>query len=294
MGFFVSKFDAPRLYNYMDALAHEQEVKPIRGKAECKPLGKRRNTHVTIRKGADESVMCRLYHTDVITYHKDGRIEFRLEGWASQSTMVFIREVLGVGAVIRNSMVWVQSAIPNLATVGWYALHSNGVNEFRRNGQGDLEFQNHTTFTKHTINRAGANNVRKMFKPFKNYLSATMRVRDAGFSHQEFGDVFGWVMDGKMPDYPKPMDFRRDCLGGVDEFIGLALSDDTQDRYKATLILVRSMGHPYRENWVVNAPLMLRRLDDFILYAHREECFDEVDVPLGEIARDPYEKFFSY
>ena len=84
--------DVPRLLDYAEAVAHEASIKPIRNRSpEIKPIGDRRNQHKIIRKNPDGSIACRLYRTDVVTFHPDGRIEVRWGGYVTQTTRSFIR-----------------------------------------------------------------------------------------------------------------------------------------------------------------------------------------------------------
>lgn len=300
MGFFSKDFGSPILYNWMDATAHEQSVKPIRGRSpECKPIGKRTKTQATIRKLDNESIACRLYHTDVVTYHKDGTIEINLDGYATQSTIAFIEEILGVRACIRHNYAWINANLPGEDLGGWYALSAGWENNFKRNGQGDLEFQNSIRVLRHKINRVGANNVRKQFKAFKTYIVQTMRLRDDGFSAQEFGDIFGWVKPD-LPDYPTQFMHRRKFLNmsheSFKQFIALAQSTKVQDQYKASLWLVRSAGYTNGNGkWRTTEKDMLTVLDDLILYAHRDECFEVVldKESQNDIVRDSYGRFFD-
>lgn len=293
-----ARYELPTLYNWMDATLKERDTKPIRGRSpECKPLGKRRNTHVTIRKDADESIACRLYRTDVVTYHKDGRIEIRLDGWASQSTIAFIEEVLNVRGSIAHNHAWIGATREGCTQVGMYALHTHEVNTFRRNGHGDLEFQNPVQIKTHKINRAGANNVRKAYKPFKDYIVRTMRLRDDGFSGQEFGDVFGWMREG-LPDYPVQLQVttsHSNKASDVLAFLDLAKSGEAADQYKASLWLARSASRygMRQDRWRPAVQDMLKYLDEYILLAHRDECFTETYAGGGDVVRDPYAKFFG-
>ena len=291
-----ARYELPfTLYNWMDATVAERDIKPIRGKPDCKPLGKRRNTHVAICKGDNEAIICRLYNTDVVTYHKDGRIVIRLDGWASQTTIAFIEEVLGVRGCILHNRAWIGATRKDCTQVGTYALRAHEDNIFRRNGQGDLEFENPMQIKTHRVNRAGANNVRKTYKPFKDYIKRIMRLRDDGFSAQEFGEVFGWVR-AELPKYPKQLlvsGYSTTTQEETRAFLDLARSEQVQDHYKASLWLARCVGHIRQERWRPSLSDMLKGLDDYILLVHRDECFIESYVGSGDVKRDPYAKFFD-
>nr|DAT24735.1 MAG TPA: hypothetical protein [Caudoviricetes sp.] len=291
-----ARYELPTLYNWMDATLAERDIKPIRGKPDCKPLGKRRNTHVAIRKVDNEAIACRLYQTDVVTFHKDGRIVIRLDGWSSQTTIAFIEEVLNVRGCIRRRHAWLGVTRQGSTQEGWYALRAHEDNIFRRNGQGDLEFENPMQIKTHRVNRAGANNVRKQYKAFKDYVVRTMRLRDDGFSAQEYGDVFGWV-HSELPNYPVQLWVSPSGNLNVEmvrDLLSLARSEQVQDQYKASLWLARSASKGMRNNrWTPSEADMLRMLGDYILLVHRDECFTETYAGGGDVVRAPYAKFFG-
>lgn len=295
-----ARYELPRLYNWMDAAVAERDIKAIRGKPDCKPLGKRRNTHVTIRK-EDETYLCRLYRTDVVAFHKDGLIVVRLDGWASQTTSNFIDELLGVRCNIFDNRMWISCARVGSSEVGEYPLNTHGENLFRRNGHGDLEFQNAVMPVVHRINRAGANNVRKQFAAFRKYLVNTVRLRDNGFSEDEYRDVFGTVQ-GKpdLIDYPPELTVtsgRATKREDMRVLLDLALSTQAQDQYRASLMLVRKfVRHKYMGGITCkpNEAEVQKQLDEILLYMYRDECFEECQLEGGTAKRDAYAKFFSH
>ena len=79
------------------------------------------------------------------------------------------------------------------------------------------------------------------------------------------------------------------------DFLELAASTDTADRYKAYVWLIFSSGYPVfqRHEYFSHYNQTIKRLDDLILWVNRGECFDEVDAPTGEAVRDRYAKFFG-
>jgi hypothetical protein len=291
--------DLPTLRNYAQAAKWEEAVTPIRGRTpECKPLGKRKNTHANIRKEEDK-VICKLYNTDVLTYHKDGRIEVHMDGWASQTTMAFIESLLDVRLVRRHNRIWIRSHTEGTSGLAWNAMHSTDVNLLTRRADGYMLLHTPVQVCTHKINRVATNNVRKQYKAFKDYLVRTMRLRDAGFSGQEFGDVFGWQRDtkGELPNFPANLTLHahvptKDEV--FEEFLALAKSDDSADHYKASLCLAWSTASFRRDGAMVpRVQNMLKALDDCILRAHRNECFTETPSTSGEPVRDPYAKFFG-
>ena len=293
--------DLPTLRNYAEAVKWESQITPIRGRTEdrqCKPLGGRRKTYAAIRKEEGKAI-CKLYHTDVLTYHEDGRIEIMMDGWASQTTMSFIESLLDVRMVRRHNRIWIRSHAEGNSRLEWNALHSTDSNLLTRRADGYVTLHNPVQVCTHKVNRAEANNVRKQYKAFKDYIVRTMRLRDGGFSVQEFGDVFGWQgdMSGGLPNFPPNLTLHAH-VATKDEvfegFLALAKSDDSTDHYKASLCLAWSTASFRRDGRLV--PLvrnMLKGLDDCILRAHRDVCFTETPNTTGEPVRDAYAKFFG-
>jgi hypothetical protein len=92
---FGSNLALPRggILSYEQALQKYNSIVPIRGRStDVRPVAQRRNDNFTIRLNqADESVVIRLYHTDIITYHKDGTID--LEPYSSKLTDDAVRGI---------------------------------------------------------------------------------------------------------------------------------------------------------------------------------------------------------
>ena len=293
--------DLPTLRTYAKAVDWESQIKPIRGRdkdKQCKPLGNRKKTYAAVRK-EEGKVICKLYNTDVLTYHEDGRIEIMMDGWASQTTMSFIESLLDVRLVRRHNRIWIRSHTEGESRLEWNALHSTDANLLTRRADGHVTLHNPAQVCTHKINRAEANNVRKQYKAFKDYLVRTMRLRDGGFSTQEFGDVFGWEdgMHHDLPNFPPSLSVYAHSTTKDEvyaEFLALAKSDNSADHYKASLCLAWSTASFRRHGRLV--PLvrnMLKALDDCILRAHRDVCFTQTPSTSGEPVRDAYGKFFG-
>ncbi len=85
----------PQLDDHTQALRHYDKVVPIRGSSNIRPIGCRRKQHMRIHVLHDGSVACRLYSTDVVTYHPDDSITIR--SWSSNSTNDFAYAILPSG-----------------------------------------------------------------------------------------------------------------------------------------------------------------------------------------------------
>jgi hypothetical protein len=122
-------------------------------------------------------------------------------------------------------------------------------------------------------------------------------------STQEYKDVFGTVTDfvgDTNPAYPYPAYAPREHynpdMEPVDQLLDLATSSKNEDHYKAFLWLVRSAGYPTLNDKVYafwsHSNHLVKHFNNLMLFKHRDECFDEVDMPVGEIAKDRYKYFF--
>lgn len=311
---FSSNFDdAPVLTSYRAAAEHEQSVTPIRGRApECKPLGDRRKTHVTIRKegeGEAARIICRFHSTDVLTYYPDGRIAVALEGWTSQSTMKLIEHVTRLYVCMRHGRVWVQAQHEKDTgpVFGWFPMHEYGNNILRWD-DGKWIYENPNTFNVHRVNRAKTNNVRARYKDFRDYILRTMRLRDNGFSAQEMGEAFGWVevphpLSGpsSMPDFPQPIKVQLGMFVNREEiaqFMQLITPTDNAETtnanfYKASLWLAFSSVTFWHQTLNPTTTLMLESLNRCILFHHRDECFNEMPASAGVVTKDSYAEFFG-
>jgi hypothetical protein len=300
------RFNFSSLHNWMDAKAHHDSIKPIRTDG-VRPIGNRRKKEANIREEAD-AIICRLYNTDVVTYHKDGRIEVRLDGWMSQSTAAFISAALEPTGVRHNQM-WITATTGDTYTGGWLALDPNEVNTFVRIGSGDLKFLNPTPTKVHTVNRARTNNVRRQYKPFLDYLKNVVKLRGefegtnfkrVTCSTQEYKDVFGTRTNFIGPAYPYPADVPSKRyvpdIEPVEQLLDLATSTKNEDHYKAFLWLVRSSGYPLLNDkvhafWDYSNHLV-KHFNNLMIFKHRDECFDKVDTPVGKVVKDNYANFF--
>jgi len=116
--------DAPRLYTYQEAAAHEAKVKPIRGRTpECKPLGRRDCPNLTISREG-KSIVVKSWGTTV-TYRPGGAIDIRVEYRASNSDGTLLRRLLGVQIFVHDGITWIGAldpATPEQQRVGFYPM----------------------------------------------------------------------------------------------------------------------------------------------------------------------------
>jgi hypothetical protein len=299
-----------KIKTYEEALAHEASVKPIRGKT-IKPLHRRRDTHLTIRKQdvwqaalleqtetvfEGEEVVIKLYETDIVKYRPNGDIYVNIDGWVSMTTCQVLTDILGADFHKYYNRMWVRCDIPESYTPHALPIDAHAPNIFRVNMSNTLEFQNYKYPVVHTLSRQAANIVRKQYKSFRQYLTNNFKLRsDNGvtctfgveeFAHAfEIDDVYG------MPRLPNVQVVGNKWTSpkAIAHYMALITNDGlghkTEDFYKAVLTTVGGNRH------AVTLKQLLKVLDDCILYHHRDTVFVEKQVTTGAWAKDNYLRF---
>lgn len=163
---------------YEQALANFESIVPIRGLApETRPLGQRRQHHTYwVRKNGD-NVQYMVYRTPVITYTPGGTIEIRTDGYSSSTTHSFIEWVLSLRCKGYNgkTAVYVDGDVRliggnDVLTLAVEKQESSGVVRYS-------PITKKETLTQLTINRKAANNVRRRYKSFADYLKSFLNLR---------------------------------------------------------------------------------------------------------------------
>jgi hypothetical protein len=194
--------DAPRLYTYQEAVAHEAKVIPIRGRTpECKPLGRRDCPNLSIRKEKRNIVVKRWGMS--ITYRPGGAIDIRVEYSASNADRTLLRRLLGVQMYIHDGITWIGAldpATPEQQRVGFYPMKTKWMKpevnrKYRRKymtatlrptaqtptprnyyNKYDYTMDNIVYPKRKTINRKGSAAVRARYKPFLTLLSGYLKM----------------------------------------------------------------------------------------------------------------------
>lgn len=292
------------IYNYAEAVAREASIAHVRGTDGIKPLGPRRYKHMQILKNEDESIACRLYSTNVVTFKPNGDIVICLGGWVSDTTAEFAYHVLGARFCVKDRKMFIESATDVNVTVGWFPLRTHGENIFRRAASGNLLNVKPIMHYRHQMNRKGANSVRKRYADFRAYMDRMIRLRanEAGrvyIRDSELVEVFGRHPENhKVPTMPPELWFGphykldpkiyADFQVLIDRY---GDEDKTQDYYKAFLWLASGIEEHIRDEYVTMRS-MIKALDMLTFFFHRDEVFDKTEC-FGQMVADPYHKFFS-
>ena len=97
---FANMNHIPRIPSYQEAAFRFNNIKPIRGSENIRPLGNRRSKHYAIQKH-DDTYVCMLYGHSVLAFSKDedGNTIFKINlcGYDTQTTRRFISRILDTG-----------------------------------------------------------------------------------------------------------------------------------------------------------------------------------------------------
>jgi hypothetical protein len=272
MGFSISTERLPSFRNFERASEYERSVKPIRGKT-IKPLrNDRRGHHMQIlryNEGTDqEAIACRLYHTDCVTFRKDGTVHLSDGGYTTQSTAKFINRVYYGGRVVQkdNHMMF---------------MHGGGVCAIPRAGliigkEGQLT--NVQPFKVHKVNKAAMKAVRAQYKPFMQYARNMLKLHGPEFTFEEWRTTYQYT---------------------IREPITLPEGDD-MEQWAASLerLFLAAIRSTYsyaarKTTYIAQEASLKNVMKDAMLRQHRNTVFEEVTLPLGEYKKDTYAKYFK-
>ena len=192
--------EAPRLHTYQEAVAHEAKIIPIRGRTpECKPLGRRDCTGLTIRRDG-KNVVVKNWGVSV-TYRPGGAIDIRVEYRPSMSDMTLLRRLLGVRMFTHDGRTWIGAldpANPEQKRTGFYPMKTKFIepptvryrrrvhtatlrpvaceNNYPRYSKYNYTMDNIVYPKKRAIDRKGAAAVRARYKPFLTLLSGYLKM----------------------------------------------------------------------------------------------------------------------
>jgi hypothetical protein len=284
--------DAPRLQTYEAALKHEASVKPIKNRVpECKPLGRRDCTGLTIKKEGRAIVVS--YWSTTVTYRPSGLIEVNLGGMPCMSQQKLLANLLGVSVFVADSVVYIGACATeedlNLNRTPTYPMTRKATNHkarwlrytytsvlrpvktergwgpaYRFILQGTVRYP-----TKVTIDRAGAAAVRARHKEFLILLSGYIKLRgDVPITYQQR------VIDTPTATTPKiKHTLKTDPMSVVE---GIAQSNINCDYQWKT--------RTYRTNFSKAHRYALR-----LIYAlHENEVYRRVPVTDGTIVRNKH------
>lgn len=270
MPYGANAVSVPTLPTYGAAVDWEANVKPIRGRnPECKPVGKRSKTYVSIRKENDDIVV-RLYRTDIVRWKRDGTVIVNQGGHESITTREYLNALLPMWFNAWQGMTNVWRGIEG---DGRYLLHASEDNIFKL-VEGTYEpnnvssaryrFVNPRPCVVHSKNRAKSKEVRARYAPFINYVRRIRKLMGGDIMTNQTGST-PWI---------RP-----------DEMLSLALANDPEGHHAVMAQLARY------HSWGAK-PNVLGKFESILMQHHRDEMLDEIVMPHGELDVDKFKRLF--
>lgn len=290
--FAISTEGLPRLRTYAQALDRYENIKPIRGRAkDTRPLGKRSKCNMRIEKDSTSGeVKAMLYATPVLTYNTDDIVTINMGGWSTVSSQKFIGAVLGTncGSLSGKSVLHAENGV---------FLMKDGMRvkwELGDNGTSRLNVLDYYPSVIHKVKRGVLAEKRKTIKEFWEYTSTLAAItprtdvpvdtdgamiRDKQYKNTTFCErlIREVLALGSEPDYEKMLRLWK----GV-AFASCACDmeyDREKGRWKAIMAFV-------------NQRSMLSFVNDALKWHYRDEVFEEIVLPRGEVKTDVNRKYF--
>lgn len=193
--------DLRTIGSYAAALSRWESVTPIRG-SNLRPLGNRRKQHQEIIKRADNSIACKLYRTDVVTFHPDESVEVRT--YNSRSTATFADALLPSG--LRAFMHLGRMAVRMACDTGTEAFFESAQTLiFRKTSHSNWELTTVPAEQEHVVlDKVKTREIRKALKPYADYAGALLRLgvkpeARKGVDHQEMNHHLKHCLDAPWP-----------------------------------------------------------------------------------------------
>lgn len=152
-----------------------EETKPIRGRAEdIRPIGqRRRDWERVVKEERTDGVWygAKLYQTEVVMYSPDGRMELRVNDWATPSTADFMTAHSPFRANKTRGNIWVRLGEQNVPVA------KSGVTKFRIDND-KWVLDQELKLKQKVVDRSKSKQVRERIRGFINYANTMLKLSD--------------------------------------------------------------------------------------------------------------------
>lgn len=289
--FSINTENLPQIRRYAKALDHYERTSPIRGREEdIRPLGKRSKCNMRIEKNGEE-VRAVLYGTPVLTYTPDDIVTINTGSWTTVSSNKFIGALLGTncGSVNGKSVLYAENGV---------FLMKDGMRvrwELGDNGTSRLNVLDYYPSVVHKVRRSVIGQKRKIIKEFWEYTKNLAAI---------------------TPKTDVPLDTENELLmrdknhgGGAycEKLVGKILALGSEPDYEKMLVLWKTVAFlacpcdmqydRAQGKWkaitaLVNQKNMLSFVNESLKWHYRDEVFETIVLPRGEVKTDINHKYF--
>ena len=264
----------PTMGSYEYALNKFNYTTPIRGRNTI-PLGGRRSHDRYYMEKHGEVIWCYYHRTPILKIHPGNVYEINVEGWHTQTTAQVLDRLLpGARVFMTDGRITV-----GCYNKGYFPIPDGGIKfTTGESGLGLLTPIDPKPQTIHKINRKKANAVRRQYAAFMTFAKGMLKLRQ---------DEEGYC-------YVQPEEFKNAGAEGRTHDLTIERwieSDEPEDHYPAVLAFVRQIHHYGYRAVCVHESSVRKKINDFILKLHADEVLEQVELPLGEVKRDPYKEW---
>lgn len=307
----------PCIRSYEEAKYEHDNIKPIRGRAdEVRPLGKRSADFINIHKvgtNINPAYAVRLYLTDIVTYHADGRITVKTGGWDTTATTKALYRVLPTNNVQRVNR--------RVRVCGYIVTEDEGLNFVPSDTEdmfGYPAWEGYTLLNPkreyvHVINRKAKNAMRKQYKHFFDWYKGYVSLRDYRITEGEINEAMGSPL-AEAPVYllrspaihttTKPT--SHEMYQTRNTLLDMMLSGDYVQYQKAAVWLQRLhyqkvLTSGGSRNWYgardVNnlweCKSAVKKAEELLVLLHAPDILDIKPVPYTQPAKDKFAKWMN-
>lgn len=286
----------PPMRTHAQALAVYNEIKPMRGRPDVRPLGQRRDADTySIRLNADGDVECVLYQTAVVTYKKDGDVVLYTGGWHTVSTNQFIGQLLtiNVGTSRGNTIVYTGGRTNEKFVVAGHDKLTLRRSERVGHAWDVLDAKVNYGYV---INRVAANNVRAKYKDFTDYMKNICKLRVPSKEYDTFEVTRQEFMAFDFGKFYYTSSETREAI------MELVQSGDTEKYHEAFMRLTLESLPQWLRQRVLNDDNFIARpnvkdirdsLKEVILRSHAKEVLDKIELPQGKLPNPKYRDWIT-
>lgn len=186
MAFHIDTHHLPRIYSYQDAKDLFDRLTPIRGGDQSlRRIAKRNDASKWLEHEIKDGIdiyTAGLHNSGLVKFYPT-HYEITMDGYGTTSTMLFISAITGRTCTGISPRAYIpqgfsDSLMEAAHSYAGYPIHTSGTYRFDYDHK-PLDLDAHPKLVKYKVNRKRMNEVRRVAKPFYEYVEAMNNLMDA-------------------------------------------------------------------------------------------------------------------
>ena len=250
-------------------------------------MGARRDADVYSVRMSGANVEFVLYKTPVITYLPNGDVMVKTDGWSSVSTHQFIQQVLNVDCYGSR-----RNTVLSLGSQGKHIIPKN-KNVTMIHAGGNWRITDSHAIYEYRLNRKAANEVRKKYADFLNYVKGVAKLRS------EMVEPGRWArrqhpyavvtLNEQEVAYPKLG--VSGMVRGLMGYLSLYQPEETRhESYNMAFAMALNGCQVYRgdDEYRAVTEEVLSLIDELLLRAHAQDVLVWTELKVGQVPSGKY------